>query len=903
MSAFNTNPWDIEVLLKLMDSGKIALPEFQRSFVWRPADIDLLLTSLVQDYPAGSLLFLKHDGKNELASRAAELVPTSHAAGAPDYLVLDGQQRLTSLSIALNGRGDHVFLMDLALVEDGDLERGIYPLRRNTAEKLGLFERKTQFAKNVFPLWAAVGEKADDWWFIEYADYHAKNGGGDQDDLRERAKRLKAQFVDPLAKYRFPVVELPADTGLEAVCQIFETLNKTGMKLTVFDLLTAKFWPQKVELREMYGQAQGEYPLLGPDEFDIEPVILLQAVSLLRSGQCRRGDLLALDVANFEQDWDRVCEAASTALGILRSECGVLTRDWVPYATLLPALFALSTRVMELKGPAVGDAWSKITRWFWCACFSQRYEGPINTLNATDLRELRDWLDHDDHVPAAVSEFSLADVRLGSIERQRNAIYRAVICLTIVNGARDFHSGQRLTADVLRDPTRRVEDHHIFPSGYLKKRGEKADNSILNRCLIDHQTNRTITDKAPSVYLRAIASQLSDDHLDDVLVSHLIPVDGPGAPAADDHGQFVRAREQLLRRAIAGVTGAPLHEEWPETAYLDPATPFTNELALRKVIRGLHGSVFWYEQHMSRKNLEPLIEELDCDRVQEIRLLSGPANISDKVKRAFESFAVELRGKGATAHWRVLPAEVARDMHARVIFDDSSAWELPPLNSLYKGTVDSIHRSQIPRDRFEDAWNEGESLATAPYIPLPATPEAQSVTPDTPAAATPESEPGPADALPSTSEPTGSGVDLGEPADDSSGGGVTWEEYERRLPAEHFAVLRGVFERIERWVSEHRLPYQPVLRHNYYAFHRAGGYSVTGMDVRSDMPCRFWVKLPDDPGTVGLSDPYPDLGGYWVGRYRQWTWEIPAVAQIPDVGPALEVAVPLQPAAGHMPKS
>src|SRR2546422_4138254 len=98
MSAFKTNPWEIDSLLSLMDSGKIVLPEFQRSFVWWPSDIDMLLTSLVQDFPAGSLLFLRADGESELAWRQAEGVPDVGSV-TPDYLVLDGQQRLTSLSL------------------------------------------------------------------------------------------------------------------------------------------------------------------------------------------------------------------------------------------------------------------------------------------------------------------------------------------------------------------------------------------------------------------------------------------------------------------------------------------------------------------------------------------------------------------------------------------------------------------------------------------------------------------------------------------------------------------------------------------------------------------------------------------------------------------------------------
>jgi len=198
-----------------------------------------------------------------------------------------------------------------------------------------------------------------------------------------------------------------------------------------------------------------------------------------------------------------------------------------------------------------------------------------------------------------------------------------VICFTIVNGARDFHTANRLTADFLSDPQRRIEDHHIFATAYLKKRlGRPAENSILNRCLIDNVTNKVISDKPPSIYLKEIEEHLGAERLEDVLTSHLIPTVA-GAPKRDDADAFLKAREQLILKAVASITGAPLLEQGASDAYLDPAKPFTNELALRKVIRGLSGCVLWCEQHMSRKNLEPLIEEIDVGAVT--RSASSPA--------------------------------------------------------------------------------------------------------------------------------------------------------------------------------------------------------------------------------------------------------------------------------------
>jgi hypothetical protein len=727
VTRFKTNPWTLGELLTLLDSSRVVLPEFQRDFVWWPKDIDLLLTSLVQDFPAGSLLFLKTDAHATLAWRSVAGVQQADANTAPDYLVLDGQQRLTSLSLALNGRGDHLFFMDLKRLEDDDLDEGIYYLRRKDAEKKGLLAREVQFERHTYPLGSIFGTDADEYWFEDYAAHHASQGQ-ELADIRDRVRGLKESFVDPLKKYSFPVVELPAETSLEAVCTIFETLNKTGMKLTVFDLLTAKFWPRGLHLRDLYEGARDTWMLLGPDGLDIEATYLLQAISLVRSEdvpKCKRSDLLDLNPEGFAHDWERVCHAASVSLTMLRDECGVLSRTWLPYAALLPALFAAAVRARDFSGPQQATAWEKLRRWFWCCCFGQRYEGPVNTLNAADFRALLLWFDDDEKVPEAVRDFSLDGLDLTAVRRQRAALYRSVICLTIVNGARDFHTGKRITPDLLNDPDLHIEDHHVVPTGYLKKLdpAQAGEDSILNRCLIDGITNKVISDRPPAAYLKDIAKVMGEETLGQILRSHLLPSDPASSLRHDpiDVDRFRRERFALLAPAIAAATGAHLPMSEGD-AYLNPERPFSNELALKRVVRGLRGDVLWYEQHMDRKLLEVLIDDLEREAVTRIRLLSGPANITPKVQRAFDRFRQEMAGSAIECEWRVLPADDAREMHARVLYDSTTTYELPPVNVLLMGTVDSIRKSDIPHRPFEEAWagDAARPVDEVQVVPKPA---------------------------------------------------------------------------------------------------------------------------------------------------------------------------------------
>jgi len=133
-------------------------------------------------------------------------------------------------------------------------------------------------------------------------------------------------------------------------------------------------------------------------------------------------------------------------------------------------------------------------------------------------------------------------------------------------------------------------------------------------------------------------------------------------------------------------------------------------------------------------------------------------------------------------------------------------------------------------------------------------------------------------------------------------GPVTWGDYKQQLSPENHAIARGIYEQLNTWFAAHGHNFTPVLRRTYFGFQRPGGYAVAGMDLRVEATCRLWVKLPNDPKSLGLTDPFPGLGGDWDGHNRQWSWGIPSSAEIPDVGCALEISVPLQPNSGPMPQ-
>jgi hypothetical protein len=220
----------------------------------------------------------------------------------------------------------------------------------------------------------------------------------------------------------------------------------------------------------------------------------------------------------------------------------------------------------------------------------------------------------------------------------------------------------------------------FFESRYGRLRGE------------GHALPSLYASSAWPCFVMAIEVVLVNDQPVDIVERAFAAISDPGSPPFD---------------------GAPITDAFPD-AYLQLDEPFSNELVVRRLIGHLRGEVLWYEQHMDRKALEILAEELCMDDVTSVRLLSGPANVTSNTKKAFAKFAQELGNKGVGCEWRVLSAANARRMHARVMFDGDRAFELPPLNSVLAGGIDSVRRSDMPRETFERAWG-GETIALPDY--------------------------------------------------------------------------------------------------------------------------------------------------------------------------------------------
>jgi hypothetical protein len=207
-------------------------------------------------------------------------------------------------------------------------------------------------------------------------------------------------------------------------------------------------------------------------------------------------------------------------------------------------------------------------RWYWCAVFGQAYESTPNSQSAKDVTEILPWLAESATPPESVSSVRFDPRALREVTPRQRAIYRGVICLILGRGARDFHTQAVITGKLMAEEG--IDDHHVFPSAYLERRGVAAAryrDCVLNRTLIDRTTNQMISDRAPSDYLAEIRNTPGFP-FDAVLKSHTLPVGSDSPLLRDDYDGFIAWRQQSLWNEIRNVTGLanPTDLESPEQA-------------------------------------------------------------------------------------------------------------------------------------------------------------------------------------------------------------------------------------------------------------------------------------------------------------------------------------------------
>jgi len=500
--------------------GKICLPDFQRDFVWPPDQIADLLRSILRGYFVGSLLLLRCDrDKPPFSPTLLRGAKSIYTETKPELLLLDGQQRLTSLIYALTApdlplKGTKLrrwFFIDLDLLSK-DPDHDDIVIERSKRDVADLHSPTAQYQRHLLPCTVLLRPTDFYKWRDGFEDWVRANQPDNEAMFRSEWRQAWQKIVDRVQNFEVPLVELPrvAEDDTDAmgrVCAIFEKLNSTGVDLSVYDLLTARLYRSKIALHKLWDEACDNNQLLnewsdGKADTNKFGVLVLRTLALLRDLDPKPKMLISLKPEGFEDDWRRAARAMNRALEIVSAThsdgMGVFHRSWLPNYGLLPVLAALRAVIEDRH---LGEPERRqVRQWYWSSVFLERFSSAVESKSRKDFSEFqRHWLSagpvpsiFDDARRIASAEFTIR-----SATSNASGIYCAVFCLLAKEGARDWHRGEHIELQSL-------QDHHIFPRDYLKRHGIAAGdrtNTVVNRTLIADQTNNMIRAKAPAEYL------------------------------------------------------------------------------------------------------------------------------------------------------------------------------------------------------------------------------------------------------------------------------------------------------------------------------------------------------------------------------------------------------------------
>jgi hypothetical protein len=535
-------------LLADIRRGVLALPDFQRDFVWRPVETKDLLHTVLNRWPAGSILLYEFS-EGFLQPRPFVEAPPLAQPG-PGRLVLDGQQRLTALWQALVASGEFEFFLKLRpYLKNQNLEDAIDYLPTKEFQK-SLSTPEQQLADLVLPFTQAASGFAR--WRDRITDLLPDSAQRSQ--LRDELQEVDDKILAAIRNYQLPFMQLKKETPLPAICKIFEVTNKRGIKLTAFELMVAKVAPRRENLRSRWQDVLDSWETVAEASAQevVLPLLPLQVTSIRKPAGAgiRQSDVLALSADEVLAEWDDAVTGIVEALDFLKNECGLLSSRWLPYSTMLVPLAAVMVDISGLKGHKRGRALRNLSRWFW-ASFASSYEKGANTQAVSDYSTLRTWLLADGGTtPKVVSAFSFDPQELRSSRRSQPSLYRATILLTLKIGARDFHLTTRLTPEMVSEG--KVDAHHLFPARFLSEKNVDNEliNAISNLALIDRATNRRIGKSRPSLYLREMETEQGTAQLRAILESHLLAVTPESGFWSDSYEVFLDERSKLIAEQL-----------------------------------------------------------------------------------------------------------------------------------------------------------------------------------------------------------------------------------------------------------------------------------------------------------------------------------------------------------------
>ncbi|MCY3674567.1 MAG: DUF262 domain-containing protein [Rhodobacteraceae bacterium] len=557
----------VEELVNSIKQGKIRLPEMQRGYVWPATRVRDLLDSLYRDYPSGTILLWETDSdvpQQEFAIKQQDSSSLNHR------LLLDGQQRLTSLSAVIRGEPVYVrgrkrpieILFNLNHPDDLSV---VTEVDENNREVDGLIEDETdsntdelqaRIEKMAFvistkqlanlPHWVKVSDvfKTD-----SNLGFLKKAGSSNLDDPQAEKFFKRLDKLRSIKKYFYRLDVLEKSLSYDEVTEIFVRVNSLGVKLRGSDLAMAQIsskWHGSLET------FQGFQKECEQDGFKLDLGIFLRNLVAFATGYSRFETVGRLSQPQLEEAWKQSVKGMQYALNFLKNKNNVGIESPAllssPYLIIALAYFGYKCDYMP------GSEDEGLARWALLTNAKGRYSrGSSVTILDQDLAILRDGGGVGKLLDQLRQQVGRLAIEPGELEgrNQNSALFKTMFLAFRDGGAKDWDSKIGIALDN-SGKQHRLEIHHLFPKGVLKDGTytTREVNDIANLAFIGGRTNRKIGSTPPEDYFPDFITKLGEEPFE----VQCIPIDRY-LLELDNYREFLARRRELISERLNSFLG------------------------------------------------------------------------------------------------------------------------------------------------------------------------------------------------------------------------------------------------------------------------------------------------------------------------------------------------------------
>lgn len=471
----------INDILNKVNAGQIRIPKFQRGFVWEPDRVAYLMDSIYKGYPIGSLLLWRtgEQLKDERKLGPFEL-PDPEANFPIDY-VLDGQQRLTSIF--------------------GVFQRTLVP--DDTIDWLNIYYDLTAAENPQDTQFVALEETA-----VDPARHIPLDTFFDTKRYAALFRSLGEDVIEKIeaVRGRFQTAQIPFEStetkDKSTVAIIFERVNRQGVELDTFQLLTAWTWSEDFELQEQFEQLAADVKPFGFGDIGEDTNLLLRCCSAILAGDASPEALMTINGDEFRKKFDVITNGIKYAIDFLKSNLKVQKISNLPFSTLIVPLTVYFAVAGTAEPVVPHEHRRKIVQWFWRSAFTKRYSSGVLRNLKSDIDEMAKLRDGKDSNLGGFAAPVDAEFFLKTTFGIGNVNSKTFILVLAQGDPLTFISGQPIDlADKLK-AANRAEFHHLMPRKFLKDSGQTArkDSLLANFAFISRSENRDLGGKPPSDY-------------------------------------------------------------------------------------------------------------------------------------------------------------------------------------------------------------------------------------------------------------------------------------------------------------------------------------------------------------------------------------------------------------------